>query len=70
MKALFTATIMAALCCGCVTQTDNTELDALKCRIDSLENRILELDRDVAYLFDERIKNLEEHVNTIDNERK
>lgn len=65
------AVMAAILCGGCATIDDSAyKLQLLSARVDALENRVLELDRDVVYLLDERIKQIEDHVNTIDNERK
>lgn len=59
MKKLLCLIALTLLCCGCVTSRDAetvNELQVLNARMDKMENRILELDRDIAFLLDEKIK--------------
>lgn len=60
MKAIAILGLVSAILCGGCTTTekDSTayELQLLNTRMERMENRILELDRDIAFLFDEKIK--------------
>ena len=60
MKAIAILGLVSAILCGgcATTEKDNTayELQLLNTRMERMENRILELDRDIAFLFDEKIE--------------
>ena len=61
MKWIVCLLALTFLCAGCATQRSDEEayqLQLLNDRMERVENRILELDRDIAYLFDERIRTI------------
>lgn len=61
MKKMLFLLALTFLCAGCATRRsaeESYQLQLLNDRMERVENRILELDRDIAYLFDERIRTI------------